>query len=215
MHEISTRAHLFTLMESTRMDVTRMESTRMEFSQMESTWPHFFTRITSTWVHSYTRIISIRSHVLTSRPIVTDVQSAIIWVFKSTPNSLPLLFWKQRLWSTRFHILTEHISGWWPWSLQMSQPIKARTGWLVGVLGQQHIKSWLDPFALYFNFIPFPLANFWTLGLDKSHTSIFLALAVAPRVSDSWWWSWLSPCHWVACQARLVSPRPCRSPYFS
>ena len=87
MHEISTRAHLFTLMESTRMNITRME-----FSRMESTRPHLFTRIASTWVHSYTRIISIWSHVLTSRPIVTDVQSAIIWVFKSTPNSLPLLF---------------------------------------------------------------------------------------------------------------------------
>src|SRR3954466_2879239 len=68
----------------------------------------------------------------------------------------------------------------------MSRSIETRTGRLVSILGQQHIKSWLDPLALHFNFIFLPLANFWTLGLHKFNTSIFLHLRLPPecRVFD-------------------------------
>src|SRR4051812_244304 len=68
----------------------------------------------------------------------------------------------------------------------MSRSIETRTDRVVSILGQQHIKSWLDPFALHFSFVLLPLANFWTLGLDKFNTSIFLYLRLPPecRVLD-------------------------------
>src|SRR3954465_10628857 len=57
---------------------------------------------------------------------------------------------------------------------------------MTSILGHQHIKSWLDFLALHFSFIRFPLANFWTPGLDKFNTSISLHLRLPPecRVFD-------------------------------
>ena len=52
---------------------------------------------------------------------------------------------------------------------------------MIGILGQQHIKSWLDFLVLHFCLIPLPLANFWTLGFDKFNSSIFLHLWLPPE----------------------------------
>ena len=52
---------------------------------------------------------------------------------------------------------------------------------MIGILGQQHIKSWLDFLVLHFCLIPLPLANFWTLGFDKFNSSIFLHLRLPPE----------------------------------
>ena len=43
------------------------------------------------------------------------------------------------------------------------------------------MKSWLDSLALHFSFIRLPLANLWTLGLNKFDMSVLLHLWLPPE----------------------------------
>ena len=52
---------------------------------------------------------------------------------------------------------------------------------MIGILGQKHIKSWLDFLALYFSFIYLPLANLCPLGLDKFDMRVLLHLWLPPE----------------------------------
>src|SRR4051812_21653565 len=63
----------------------------------------------------------------------------------------------------------------------MRWPMRDGTGRLIGILGQQHVKSWFDPPALHLGFICLPLANFWTLGLNVFDMSVFLHLWLPPE----------------------------------
>ena len=52
---------------------------------------------------------------------------------------------------------------------------------MIGILEQQHIKSWLDFLVLHFSFIRLPLANLWTLGLNKFDMSVLFHLWLPPE----------------------------------